>query len=41
MQEHSIETWMLLEYADRGSLDRAITAKRFYLKPDLVHLDLV
>ena len=35
-----IETWMLLEYADRGSLDQAITARRFVRKADQL-LDMV
>lgn len=36
----SIETWMLLEYADRGSLEQAIQARRFYKRTDAT-LDLV
>jgi len=41
LQDKSIETWMLLEYADRGSLDQAIAAKRFSQKSDPSQLDLV
>lgn len=33
------ETWMLLEYADRGNLDRALVQKKF-MTPD-GRLDLV
>lgn len=35
-----LETWMLLEFADRGSLEQAIQQKRFLRKPDQ-HLDMV
>ena len=40
MQGGTIETWMLLEYADRGSLEQAIQMRRFYKKADAT-LDLV
>ncbi len=32
---------MLLEYADRGSLEQAIQAKRFSRKTDKTQLDMV
>jgi len=35
-----IETWMLLEFADRGSLEQAIAARRFLRKADR-SLDMV
>ena len=35
-----IETWMLLEYADRGSLEQAIASRRFVRKADQA-LDMV
>ena len=35
-----IETWMLLEFADRGSLEQAIAARRFVRKADQ-SLDMV
>ena len=35
-----IETWMLLEFADRGSLEQAIAARRFMRKADQ-SLDMV
>jgi hypothetical protein len=40
MLQGTIETWMLLEYADRGSLEQAIQARRFYKRTDAT-LDLV
>eukprot|EP00208_Stichococcus_sp_RCC1054_P001625 CAMPEP_0206147012 /NCGR_PEP_ID=MMETSP1473-20131121/32126_1 /ASSEMBLY_ACC=CAM_ASM_001109 /TAXON_ID=1461547 /ORGANISM="Stichococcus sp, Strain RCC1054" /LENGTH=1059 /DNA_ID=CAMNT_0053543779 /DNA_START=733 /DNA_END=3909 /DNA_ORIENTATION=+ len=36
-----LETWMLLEYADRGSLEAAIKSRRFYAKGNDQHLDMV
>ncbi len=36
-----LETWMLLEYADRGSLEQAIQGKRFTRKNDKTKLDMV
>ena len=38
--QEATETWMLLEFADRGSLDKAIAARRFYRRGS-VTLDLV
>lgn len=40
LEQGTIETWMLLEYADRGSLEQAIQARRFYKRID-ASLDLV
>ena len=40
MLQGSIETWMLLEYADRGSLEQAIQARQFHRRADAT-LDLV
>jgi serine/threonine protein kinase len=37
----TIETWMLLEYADRGSLEEAIQNRRFQRKSDKSQLDMV
>lgn len=37
----TIETWMLLEYADRGSLEEAIQGRRFQRKSDKSQLDMV
>jgi hypothetical protein len=37
----TIETWMLLEYADRGSLEEAIQNRRFQRKSDKSLLDMV
>ncbi len=40
LPQEATETWMLLEFADRGSLDKAIVTRRFY-KRGSVTLDLV
>ena len=40
MVQEATETWMLLEFADRGSLDKAIVTRRFYRRGS-VTLDLV
>lgn len=40
-RQGTIETWMLLEYADRGSLEEAIAQKRFRRKSDRSQTDLV
>lgn len=37
----TIETWMLLEYADKGSLEEAIQNKSFQRKSDNSQLDMV
>jgi len=37
----TIETWMLLEYADRGSLEEAIAQKRFRRKSDRSQIDML
>jgi hypothetical protein len=41
MLQATIETWMLLEYADRGSLEEAIQNRRFQRKSDKSQLDMV
>ena len=38
--QEATETWMLLEFADRGSLDKAIETRRFYRR-GVPTLDLV
>ena len=40
MPQELLETWMLLEYADRGSLEQAVKAKRFVRRPSS-QLDMV
>lgn len=32
--QSTLETWLLLEYADRGALDKAIKQGRFCMKVD-------
>lgn len=39
--EESIETWMLLEFADKGNLEQAVQQKRFALRGDPGRLDMV
>jgi len=40
LPQEATETWMLLEFADRGSLDKAIVTRRFYRRGSTT-LDLV